>query len=303
MNTRLIHALHSYLDLRYGERRLFRYVYAPDTPPVESPKPYFHPLRTLAGNTVTVFRPHDHVWHKGLAMTWAQLSGENFWGGPTYVQGRGYVQLDNNGRIQHQAWDSIECDAGGVSFEERLTWISHEGEAWLTETRHVEVGEIRPDEGYWSLDLAFRLRNVRPVSLRFGSPTTEGRPLAGYGGLFWRGPRSFLRGAVLAAGGLEGPEIMGQAAPWLAYVGRHDGTGDTSTVLFLDHPGNPRFPNKWFVRNDPYAAVACAFAFDEEYVLEPGQELVLRYRVALADGGWSRERIEAYAQAHLPPGE
>ena len=142
--------------------------------------------------------------------------------------------------------------------------------------------------------MSFRLKNVRAETLIFGSPTTKGRPLAGYGGLFWQGPRSFLNGTILAADGLKGPEVIGKAASWLAYIGSHDGNEDKSTILFLDHPTNPRFPNKWWVRNDPYACVSCSFMFDEEFNLEPENTLLLNYRVVLDDGEWSRERIEEY---------
>lgn len=294
----LTHHLDDAIELAYRGQPLLRYVYAPDTPPRESPKPYFHPLRTLAGNEVTIFRPYDHLWHKGLALTMAQLSGQNFWGGPTYVRDQGYVQLPNNGSIVHQAWEDLHLDKEGLAFRERLAWISAEGQEWIAEQRRARVGEFNPADGYWSLDLDFRLTNTRGEVLRFGSPTVEGRPMAGYGGLFWRGPRSFLRGKVLAADGREGPEVMGQSSPWLAFVGRHDGSAASSTVLFLDHPGNPRYPTRWFVRNDPYACVSLSFMFDEEYLLEPGETLRLTYRVVLADGEWTGEHVESYRQGH-----
>ena len=289
---RLVHEVGEAIELRNGRDLLFRYVYESGVDPQESPKPYFHPLRTLAGEEVTLFRPHDHPWHTGLAMTSANLSGENFWGGPTFVQDRGYAWLKNQGRIRHQAWKEIGSDAS--SMKELLSWISHEEETWIEEEREISVGEIEPIRRFWSLDLSFRLKNVRDWPLIFGSPTTEGRPAAGYGGLFWRGPRSFGGAEILAADGLEGPEVMGQESPWLAYVGLHDGTGRGSTILFLDSPTNVRFPCKWFVRNDPYACASCAFMFDEEYVLEPGEVLDLDYRVVLGDGAWPRARIEEY---------
>ncbi len=78
MTLQLIHTYGRHIDLCYRERLLARYVYVPDTAPEEAPKPYFHPLHTLANNTVTLYRPHDHVWHTGLAMTMAELSGQNF---------------------------------------------------------------------------------------------------------------------------------------------------------------------------------------------------------------------------------
>lgn len=291
----LVHALERHVDAWFGDHHLFRYVYRPDTAPVESPKPYLHPLHTLAGNVVTLFRPHDHVWHKGVAMTWAQLSDQNFWGGPTYVRDRGYVQLPNNGRIEHRAWTSLSCVASPVHLEEQLAWITAAGETWLEEARRLEIATVVPEEGYWALDFDLRLANVAGRPLEFGSPTTEGRPLAGYGGLFWRGPRSFTGGTILATGGRSGPEVMGQAAPWLAFTGRHDGSGDASTLIFVDHPANPRYPTKWFVRAVPYACASFAFAFDEVLVLPPGESLRLRYRLIIADGAWEAERIAAYA--------
>lgn len=299
---RLTHQLDSYVELAFRGQPILRYVYVPETEPSESPKPYFHPLVTLGGNEVSIFRPYDHLWHKGLAMTMAQLSGQNFWGGPTYVPDRGYVRLPNNGRIVHRGWDRTACDETGLALAERLDWLTENGEYWIEENRQVTVSDVAPDAGYWALDLRFALTNRRGEALRFGSPTTEGRPLAGYGSLFWRGPRSFLGGKILAGDGLEGPEVMGKAAPWLAFVGRHDGSAATSTVLFVDHPDNPRYPNKWFVRNQPYACVSCSFMFDEEYFLAPGDTLSLTYRVVIADGDWSSERVEAYLASKGPRG-
>ena len=78
---------HSYGDsLSFGHRgvEIFRYRYADEGDPRESPRPFFHPLRSLRGNVVTGFRPADHRWHRGLSMTCADLSGYTFWGGPTY---------------------------------------------------------------------------------------------------------------------------------------------------------------------------------------------------------------------------
>ena len=52
-----------------GDVELFRYTFIPDSPQLESPKPYLSPIRTRAGHVVSLFRPHDHVWHKGIS--WA----------------------------------------------------------------------------------------------------------------------------------------------------------------------------------------------------------------------------------------
>ena len=294
MSLTFVHAISNHIELQYGDKPLFRYVYLPTTAGRESPKPYFHPLYTLGGNLVTIFRPHDHVWHHGMAMTSAQLSGQNFWGGPTYVRDQGYVQLENNGRQVHRGWDELETSENEFAFGERLEWLTSNERLWIAERRRLVVPPIDASAGFWSMDLSFSLQNVAGHRLNFGSPTIEGRPLAGYGGLFWRGPRSFNKGRILIADGLEGPEVMGKDSPWLAFTGRHDGSGDASTLVFVDRPGNPRYPTKWFVRTEPYACVSFAFSFDEELVLEPGASLDFAYRVLIADGAWSRDKIEEH---------
>jgi len=71
MPAQLNHTYDDALEYVYDGVPLCRHVYRPQTPRLESPKPYFYPLRTLSGNPVSIFRPSDHLWHHGLAMTFA----------------------------------------------------------------------------------------------------------------------------------------------------------------------------------------------------------------------------------------
>jgi len=75
---------------------------------------------------------------------------------------------------------------------------------------------------------------------------------------------------------------------WPAVVGRHDGNGATSTLAFLDHPENSRFPTRWFVRDNPYAGVSCAFSFDEEPLRDPAATFTLRF----GDDGTQVTRVQ-----------
>ena len=93
---------------------LFEYVYRPGGAAFEGPKPYLHPVRTLADEVVTTFRPHDHRWHKGIQMTIAHLSGQNFWGGNTYVHGKGYLPTPEVGRMDHRGWHHLGTNIDGA---------------------------------------------------------------------------------------------------------------------------------------------------------------------------------------------
>ncbi|GAB2611539.1 PmoA family protein [Streptomyces capparidis] len=281
---------------------LLAYVYRPEAA-WEAPKPYAHPIRTRAGHIVTGYRPNDHRWHKGLQMTASHLSGQNLWGGNTYVPGQDYQALpDRVGSMTHEGFEEITTTAdGGAVIAERLIWRPHSGEQWATEYRRVEVRDLAEDS--WALVWSSSVTNRRDEPLRFGSPTTAGREMAGYTGLFWRGPRSFQGGRAFGPD-LEGPELMGARSPWLAYTGEHDEVDGHATLVFEHAPENDHtgkcggHPAHWFVRTTPTASVAPSLAFFDELELAPGATLDRRYRIVVADGAWDRARITAHLEEH-----
>jgi hypothetical protein len=278
---RLSHEHGRSLRISFGGTELLRYVYQPWDEQLESPRPYFHPVRTLGGDLVSLYRPHDHVWHKGIAWSLPNVGPANFWGGVTFVRDRGYVQLPNNGAMRHRSFEWLETRDTSVHIGQALDWVTEPGETWFTERRRFAVSV---DAGAWVLSFLISLTNVRGADIVIGSPTTEGRPNAGYGGLFWRGPRSFSGGTVRAPGVSGGDELMGIRAPWLGFTGRHDEHGRTSTLVFVDTPDNPGYPTKWFVRTGIFACVCPAPFFDEEVTVAPGDTLSYRYAIVVADG-------------------
>ncbi len=285
------------LVARAGDRLLFEYVFSPGLPKVLAPRPYFHPVRTLGGVVVTDHQPADHRWHLGIAYSWPVVHGRqegspvgrarqslraahppglNFWGGPTFVRGRGYQQLENNGRTVHQEWSRDT---------ERLEWLDPDDRRIAVEQRRLGLPEVAEGEGSWSLELDTEIENSGQQVLRFGSPTTEGRPMAGYAGLAWRGAEALRDAAVLLEGPADEGDPMGRRSRWLALA------GGGATVAIVEHPGNPGVPNRWFVRTEEYALVASSPVFDRYLELEPGEKLRLRHRLLVADGVWSAERL------------
>jgi hypothetical protein len=281
---------------------LFRYVWQPTDPDLESPRPYLHPVRTLAGDEVSLYRPHDHVWHKGIAWSLCEVGGMNFWGGPTYRRDRGYVQLHNNGRMHHDRFIEVGVRDGALRIDEDLTWTTEQGEVWIAEQRRMAV-TVHPGLAAWRLSFASRMRNVSDYVIPIGSPTTQGRDNAGYSGLFWRGPRSFSGGTVITEKGPAGEELMGSRAPWLGYVGRHDGSGRDSTLIFADNPANFCFPCEWFVRTSIFACVCPAPFFSTEYQLAGRESLTLSFDVIVADGARDTGGCAALVAKILEPAD
>ncbi|MFF7093090.1 PmoA family protein [Streptomyces rubradiris] len=306
MSIRVSHVHGEHLAVRAPNgTEIFRYVYRPDPHPFESPKPYAHPVRTLSGRTVTGYRPHDHRWHKGVQMTASHLSGQNFWGGNSYVPGRGYLALpDRVGSMRHDGFTALTAEAERLTFTEELTWVANGGQEWAREERGIGVHSLDEEAGAWALDWSIRLTNIRTEALVFGSPTTAGRELAGYTGLQWRGPRDFTGGRVLApgSGDADAAELMGSQGPWIAFTAERDETDGHSTLVFAHAPENldeasAIHGSHWFVRAEPIPTVAFSWAFFEEFTLEPGESFGYRYRLLIADGAWDRHRITAHLAA------
>ncbi|GCE76798.1 DUF6807 domain-containing protein [Cellulomonas biazotea] len=298
------------LDVHAGGVALARYVYVPDDAQLESPRPYVHPLRTRGGDLVTAFRPWDHVWHKGVAWSLPVVGEHNFWGGPTYVHGQGYVQLDNDGSMDHQDVVALDVGTDRVDLVHTLAWHTQAREHVVDERRTLGFVVPADRSDAWVLTFTTTMTNVSPHDLAIGSPTTRGRENAGYGGLFWRGPRSFTDGVLVAPGGVGGEELRGTRQPWLGLVGRHDDVGRSSTVVMVDGsagsagatgsagsagsdgsvgPADGDGP-QWFARTEHFGCLNPAPFFSTEVPFGPGDALTFRYAVVVADGAANVER-------------
>lgn len=273
------------LTFTAGGRQIATYTYKPTDDQYESPRPYFHPLTTLGGDEVTIFRPWDHVWHKGLSLALPNVGKDNFWGGATYTRATGYANLDNNGAMTHEAFTAIDDSGAGITAAEELVWSSQDGTPVIAEKRRFSVQVLDvPSTPAWMLLFETELTNISPDVIEIGSPTTEGRENAGYGGLFWRGPRSFTGGRFRSGAGAGQDEFMGTRSEWISFTGQHDDTCRFSSITFVEDGTNPGAPNQWFARSSMFACLGSAPFFSEVVPLTAGQPLKYRYAVVISDG-------------------
>ncbi|MER7998483.1 PmoA family protein [Streptomyces sp. NPDC095613] len=273
-------------DLRCEGRVVATYVHRPRVPAALSPRPYLHPVRTLGGVTVTELRPADHAHHLGVSVAVPDVSGANFWGGRTYVRGRGPVELDNHGTQEHTGW--LLRDPDGCV--EELSW-RRAGRELLRERRTVSVLALSRDA--WALDITSALINVSGGELSFGSPATNGREGAGYGGFFWRAPASAEPGPPAAevfteAASGEGT-VHGRRARWLALAGRE------WTLIFAGANEETR-RDPWFVRTADYPGVGSSLAWRERLPLPAGGTVARRIVTVVADGRLDRAAAGALAR-------
>lgn len=272
--------------LRVGGVEVARYVLDPDLDPRHGPRPYLHPVRTLAGTTVTDALPADHVWHLGASLAVQDVAGTNLWGGRTYVRDAGYTWRDDHGRIAHTGWVERADDA----LEHRLEWRDRTGGVLLTERRRLAAAPVPGVDGAWRLDLRYALTAPADADVPLGSPATNGRPGgAGYGGFFWRAVAAEPPRVLTASA--EGEEsVNGCAEPWVALAGSGPAGGAYTLVFTGLGPGD-----RWFVRAAMYPGVCVAFAFDSPAVVAAGTTRRGRHTVTVADGLLDRDAIAALA--------
>ncbi|MFJ7065698.1 PmoA family protein [Streptomyces sp. NPDC101115] len=280
--------------LRCAGRSVARYVTRPALAPEHAPRPYLHPVTTLAGRTVTEALPDDHPHHlgagvavpdvavAGAAVTGAagdDPTGHDFWGGPSFVRGRGYVELGRHGVQRHDGFKL--CDPDG--FVAELSWTA-DGGRWLREYRTVAATCL--SDSAWALDLTFSLTNVSGRGLSIGSPATNGRPGAAYGGFFWRAPKEASAPVAFGPAG-EGEEALhGLRAEWVALAGAG------WTLVFAGATEETR-RDPWFVRAAEYPAVGSSLAHDARLPVAAGEGLVRRVVTVVADGRLGRDEAAA----------
>jgi hypothetical protein len=293
----LSHAHGDSITVRFGDRELFRYVYCSKVGADESPKPYFHPVRTLSGNSLTNFRPNDHPWHHALCHTISRVGEVNYWGGPSYRQESGYQFRGDQGRQVHRAWTRLALDGDEPVMEEELEWVGPDDSVQLSETRKIMVS-VRPDESAWTLRFCSRLTNVTGAELALGNYCSSfGLKGSHYTGLLMRMARDYLfcdfdeQVGIMGEGGLKGvDQVHGVQARWVALAGRHDTTLDRTTTIFVDD--SPTGPVHWFVR-DKLPAVGFSFQFDQDRNLETDSDLVLDHRLIMAEGALDAPGVAA----------
>jgi predicted dehydrogenase len=278
-------ALYSELDLPWAPqeqvvhlagRDVARYRWLVDLPAGVSPRPHLHPVCTLGGIELSELAPGDHAHHLGVGVAIADVGGSNFWGGRTFVPGKGPTWLHDHGSQRHLRFGRRATDG----FVEHLEWLDADGVPVLGEEREISARPL--DGSCWALDFSFTLTNLAANPPAIRSSATKGREGAGYGGFFWRAPGSAVHRTVFTADADGEEAINGTRAPWVAMSGTTP-DGRDWTLVFAQLGSN----DPWFVRVREYPGIGPALAGERPLVLDGS--LTRRVITIIADGRLDRE--------------
>lgn len=276
------------ITIRAGEREVLRYRHATiEAPPGTNPLygrtgAYIHPLYSPAGSVLTAIQPDDHYHHYGIWNPWTRTVFEgrevDFWNlalGQGTVRHAGILsqfsgELFAGFRVHHEHVDFTAPGADRTALNE----------IWDVRSWMVDV-DGRPA---WLTDFTFTIScatdsQVELTAYRYG------------GGIGFRATEEWTNenSTVLTSEGLSRAEADASFTRWCLVEGETAPEGRSGVVL-MSHPANHTHPEPMRVwpedsnggRGDQFLEF-CPIRY-ETWVLHPGREYVLRYRIVVYDG-------------------
>jgi hypothetical protein len=245
----------------------------------DAPKPYFSPLRTATGKTVTRLWPmvpdsgttRDHPHHRGMWLGYIDVNGVNFWeneysyhranAGTIVARNVKIVRTGGTRGVIHAVFDWLPPSGAKILTEDRTMTFHSDPKYRIVDmdvTLTADVKAVFADDK----DGAFGIRMADPLTEKHGGLITD------------------------SAGQKTMKEVWGQRADWCDYTGTLD--GEKAGLVIFDHPSSFHHPARWHARDygllaaNPFADHAYDKALPVRNVtLEPGQSVHLRYRVVV----------------------
>jgi hypothetical protein len=278
-----------------GEQPVLSYVHTETFPPegidtVYKRSAYIHPLWSPGGERLTRIQPPDHWHHYGIWNPWTRTHfGEhkvNFWD-----------LADKQGTVRFAEYlEKIEQEnLAGFKVRQEHIYFKEDG------SEGVAMNEI------WKVTVKNLEGQAYMVDLHttLSTPLETGITLEAYrygGGLGYRGPERWdpSNASVLTSEGKNWSSADATHARWVIIEGESSVPEGRSGILFLSHPENRSHPEpmRMWPPDSNEGKENMFFEFcpirHQEWVLEPGKEYILKYRMVVFDGPITPQKAEQY---------
>jgi len=278
-----------------GKQPVLSYVHSVTLPPegvdpVYKRSAYIHPLWSPGGERLTRIQPPDHWHHYGIWNPWTHTHFDDynvdFWnlaaqeGTVRFAEYLEKIEKENLAgfRVRQEHVYFREDGSEGVAMNEiwKVTVKNLEGHAYLVDL-HTTLST--PLEGGITLE-----------AYRYG------------GGLGYRGTEKWNpeNATVLTSEGKNWANADASHARWVIVEGESSVPEGRSGILFLSHPDNRSHPEpmRMWPPNSNNGKENMFFEFcpirHKEWVLEPGKEYILKYRLVVFDGPITAQTAEKH---------
>ena len=284
------------VQVRIAGKEVLDYAYEPPPLPdgvsdIYTRDGFIHPLWSPKGEVLTRIQPSDHYHHYGIWNPWTRTESEgrkiDYW---NLYEGQGTVRTK-------AVFSTISGPVlGGFSALHEhidLTALDPSGrKTMLNESWEVKAWNTDPENKVWLIDF---VSSMNPVTDSLF--TIEAYRYQGFG---FRATEKWddKSAQLLTSAGKDKSTGNATRARWCDVNGVSD--FGTSGILFMTHPHNYNFPEQLRIwptgSNGGKENVFFNFnpAQEQDWVLKPGREYVLRYRMMVYDGKISTDLAENY---------
>jgi len=278
-----------------GEQPVLSYVHSETLPPegvdtVYKRSAYIHPLWSPGGERLTRIQPPDHWHHYGIWNPWTRTHfGDHkvdFWN-----------LADRQGTVRFAEYlDKTEQEnLAGFRVRQEHIYFKEDGSEGVAMDETWQITVLNLEGQAYMVDLVTTL----------STPLETGITLEAYrygGGLAFRGTERWYPGnaTVLTSEGKSWSDADATHARWMIVEGESSVPEGRSGILFLSHPDNRSHPEPmrmWPpISNEGKENMFFEFCpiRHQEWVLEPGKEYMLKYRMVVFDGAINIQEAEQY---------
>jgi len=255
------------------------------------PRPFCYPLLGPGGLPMTRNWPmkdvpdeeHDHPHHRSLWFTHGAVNGHDFWS-----------EAKNFGKIVHDGFAEVKSGKSDGVIRARNKWVAADGTVVCTDETTLRFhAPAAPSERMldWEVTITAPGKEVVFGDTKEGSMglrLAETMRLKGKVG----------KGHIVNSEGIKDGDTWGKRAAWCDYYGPVQ--GKIVGVAIFDHPGNPRHPTWWHVRDYGLFAANPFGKHDFEklpdktagdFKIAAGQTVTFRWRFYLHEGDTGQGKV------------
>ena len=243
--------------------------------------PYWAPVCTPSGAQISIFSPHDHIWHRGLWMAWKYVNGVNFWEGP-------FSGEPSHGSQRVESVDQLVLLGNNVRGSVHISWTSADRTVQMIEARTFGFTLPSPDSRYYYIDIESQFISNKEDAV-ISSVDIRQFDWGGYGGLGFRASRDlcgFSDRLIVSSEGTISHEVHGARGDWAAYCGLRDGSFERSWAGFalIDHRNNPVHPVPFHASTEGICYVGTAPTRYGSLTISRNSPCVFKNRFVCFDG-------------------
>jgi len=280
-------------------------------------KTTLYPIISANGQTITRGFPidprpserTDHPHHIGAWFNYGDVNGLDYWNNSDAIPEK---DQDKMGTIRHEKIIDLKNGYKKAELSVSANWLKPDGNVLLKEKTkfifYAEDGKRMIDrivtltaldepvlfkdnkEGMIAIRTARELEHPseKPVTLSDANGNKTDVPVLDNTG---------VSGHYLSSEGIEGTDVWGKRAKWVALSGTIN--NKDITVVIMDQPKNVGYPTYWHARG--YGLFAAnplgqkIFSDDKEelnFSLEPKAEVTFIYRIEVLDGKQNKNTLE-----------